>query len=165
MLAYDARKIFELAEQFHRASSILLSAFDQKNIQVIPPSFTCIAFSLELYLKSLITLEKGGYTKGNHNLEKFIEMLNPDTKDKLRLYAIAIAEPQIKQFQDFAKAKGLPPLPDFDFDAALTASKNAFVNWRYVYEENFKENEGWQASEIILAVRKIILELHPEWAT
>ena len=163
---YDARAIFDTAEVFHTSAERLFRAFVQESIQIIPASLTCYAFSLELYLKSLITIEKGGFpSKGAHDLQAFFTDLSQDAQDKIRSIATQFGTKRAIQFQEGAKKMGAPTPPDFDYDTALTASKRGFVNWRYVYENNFKPDEGWQGGEIIFAVRAVILEHHPDWGS
>lgn len=162
---FDAKSIFTVAEQFRMSADILFQQWRDHHIQVVPPSFTCRAFSLELYLKTLLTIERGGYPQSGHNLESYMEPLSIETKNKIRDYTNMIAVPSRKKDQELSRQRGFPAPPDFDYDTALKASANAFVNWRYVYEGNFKPAEGWQGGEIIQAVRRIILEHHPDWAS
>ena len=125
--------------------------------------FACYALACELYLKSLITIETGGFPREAHDLQKYLSHLSKDAQDQIRSSATISGEQRLKQWQETAKANGDPVPPNYDFDTALGASRKAFENWRYVFEKEFKPGEAWQGGEIMNAVRNIIIGRHPEW--
>jgi hypothetical protein len=45
----------------------------------------------------------------------------------------------------------------------LDASRHAFENFRYVYEDRVQSGQGWLAGGILNSVVTVILEEHPEW--
>jgi hypothetical protein len=55
------------------------------------------------------------------------------------------------------------PVPKVDFDFVLSASKDAFVVMRYIYESGIKTDTGWLADAIVEAARQAILDKHPDW--
>lgn len=82
------------------------------------PAIVNAAFSCELYFKSII----GSKAKG-HALRELFDQLDVDAQNYLR-------EPINKEF-----AKNNL----FDFDVCLDHISNAFVEWRYIYEESHTE--------------------------
>ena len=79
------------------------------------PSIVNLAFSCELYLKSLIS--DGESRARGHDLEElFNELPNDELRDKIQNY------PQFKG--------------DITFHKHLSEYKNTFTNWRYIFEHN-----------------------------
>ena len=55
------------------------------------------------------------------------------------------------------------PAPKVDFDYVLSASKDAFLTMRYVFEKGIDTHKGWLGDTIVEAARFTILEKYPEW--
>jgi hypothetical protein len=128
---YDPRQIFDTADQFLISGENLFKSFDKKGAQFVTVTMTCLAFSLELYFKSLITIEKGGFPdKAGHNVKSLLEMLDDDTQQKIKEYVTEDGVGKVKKYQEAAKLRGTSPPEDFDFDNSVEASNRAFVNWR-----------------------------------
>ncbi len=82
------------------------------------PAIVNGAFACELYIKSLLpTQEK------EHNLKLLFEMLPPDFQESIR-------NEVNDKFKDYAA---------YTFDMRLDDSANAFINWRYIHEEEHTE--------------------------
>jgi len=79
----------------------------------IVPAVVCQAFAIELYLKALLTLEKGKAT--GHKLSDLFGELS--------------AEMQSKVWTSLS-------LSEIDFKHRLKADSSAFVEWRYVFESD-----------------------------
>ncbi len=82
------------------------------------PAIVNGAFACELYIKSLLpTQEK------EHNLKILFEMLLPDLQEKI-----------CNEINNKFKSHGV-----YTFDMCLNDSADAFINWRYIYEEEHTE--------------------------
>ena len=79
----------------------------------VQPGVVCLAFSIELNLKALITFE-GSEPRNIHNLSKLFKSLNGKTQNEI-----------IKQCE----------LSNEDFLASLKKIEVVFEEWRYVYEQ------------------------------
>ena len=80
------------------------------------PAIVNAAFACELYMKSLI---KEKENKQGHDLKELFDKLTNETQE------------QIKQFVN----EKLETQPFYSFDTLLDLAKNAFVEWRYIFEE------------------------------
>jgi HEPN domain len=155
-MAADPKDIFRTAEVFRTGSAILNN---HGMPQCMFPMVICSAFSLELYLKSLILIEGGTYGK-LHDLEKLFSRVKPKSQKIIRA---SYETHKMKMDAMFATFKDIPA-PKTDFDSVLHASAKAFENFRYAFEGIVKDQEGWMASPICDSVRERIVELQPDWA-
>jgi hypothetical protein len=171
VIIYDPRRIYALAEEFHRAFLVLHKA--QYNVplitpySVLPSAVTMIAaFSLELYLKCLHVMDHASSPEQTHNLKYLFEALSGTTKRKIEKYF----DPTAGQAALDDIRKKLPPnaviwhLPlKFDLSFAIFASSKAFEYVRYAYERPAYVTEQWCGGPIIDAIRKLIAEQNPTW--
>jgi hypothetical protein len=185
MLTFDPRSIFQLAEEFHIAHTALITKFvaehRDKSIGITNtigprviemgstidvqafPALTSLALALELYFKCLITIEKGGFLP-RHELDGFFNELSAQSQDKIRQYATELGNAEADNFNRLSQQRGLPTFPKFDFDTALDEAKNAFIRYRYAYEEGFDPKvQSGGLGPIIDGARRVILDLHPDW--
>ena len=102
------------------ASSFLLAADRCFEMRPLPngqfqmplaPAIVCAAFGIELYLKAIITVEKGKAT--GHELLKLFVRLSPQSKAAL---ATELSLPEKELLQKLSYISG------------------TFVEWRYIYE-------------------------------
>jgi hypothetical protein len=157
-LAIDTKQLFTQAEVL-RGSSQILSKFVSTGMpQCVIPMVVCSAFSLELFLKCLILIERGK-PAGLHHLEKLFNHVDAKSRDGIRA-----RYDQLRAGIDarFAKFQGPPP-PKTDFDSVLQMSSEAFQNFRYAHE-GMKVQKGWMADPIRDCVRERIIELRPDCA-
>jgi hypothetical protein len=154
-MSVDPKSVFLSAEVFRHGSQVLAAGLPN----TMAPMVVCTAFSMELYLKCLITIE-GGDHKNEHNLERLFRKTSAGSQDAIRKN---YEKKRAIQDAQFAAAK-VPARPKSDFDHVLLASADAFVDFRYIYEGGIGQGEGWLAGPISECVRDRIIELHPEWA-
>jgi hypothetical protein len=186
-LVYDPKQIFQLAEQFHLSSLAIMTQYVRNatapekrlgdpsegvivmgkvaDVEIFP-SYTCAAFSLELYLKSLLTIEHGELEQGGHYLSTYFVPLSPESKVKIRLYAEERGEEATQRNQRVSDKENLGiAYPKFDFDKAMEDAERSFVKTRYAYEDNFEIGGAFTSHSIICATRRVILDRYPEWSS
>lgn len=111
----------DFAEAFRRCSkgeNLRKDEFNRMCADVVNiPAIVNAAFSCELYFKSMLENPRG------HKLKELFEQLDRETKLQLR-----------NEFNaNFTKH------PVYNFDIFLNDISNAFVEWRYVFEEPHTE--------------------------
>ena len=170
MEKHNPANIFVVAEQFRFADKMLnlmLNGDLQYQGQRIPydvsaPMVTCAAFSLELYLKCLISMEMGKAPPNRHECDYLFSLLHIDTQAAMREYFRKEGGPTIA-FIESQFAKLSRPAPMIDFDYVLHASRRAFPIARYLYE-GLPGEQGWVAEVIMESARAVILKRFPQRA-
>jgi HEPN domain-containing protein len=115
----DPHRIADSANGFFLASQ---RAFEPRPLPreasqvLLVPGVVCLAFAGELYLKSIITLE-GGHANV-HGLTDLFERVSSRVKEEVR---------------------GRLSLSEEDMKLKLADASDAFITWRYVYEEESPE--------------------------
>jgi hypothetical protein len=125
------------------------------------PAVACAALALEFYFKSLILLE-GKAPEQTHNLRTLFDRVSEPRRDLIRQYAddCAIRD---RVHQTAMRVAG-QTLKDTTFDTLLDVSAEAFDIYRYAFEMTSNGPFGFLARHVSLAVRKLILEIEPEWS-
>ncbi|HSI38839.1 MAG TPA: hypothetical protein VK946_07195 [Methylotenera sp.] len=114
-MAYDPQQIFNAANSFLLAAD---RALEQRpvgsgQLQILfVPAIVSTAFAVELYFKSIVTLE-GSIAKG-HNLSVLFERLSPNSQATL-----------VASFKIDSSA----------FKQKLAGISDAFIEWRYIFEQ------------------------------
>jgi hypothetical protein len=121
----------------------------------------CAAFSLELYFKCLIRIGHKSFGR-DHDLAQLFSLIGRRNRTKIKRYWNANSSVVRSYVERTFKEDGLTP-PKVDFDYVLSASKDAFITMRYIYEKGIETNKGWLADPIVEASRMAILDTHPEW--
>ncbi|MGR9000394.1 MAG: hypothetical protein ACU88J_15300 [Gammaproteobacteria bacterium] len=114
-MAHDPLQIINTANSFLVAAdrSLEQRPVEPGHLQILfVPAIVSIAFAIELYFKSIITLENGN-AKG-HDLSILFESLSPKAQSTL------IANLQINLSMFKQQMKGI---------------SNAFIEWRYIFEQ------------------------------
>jgi len=127
--------------------------------ELIVPRTVLLAFSLELYLKCIITLEGKEYI-GIHHLEKLFSELEGDTQTVIKA---CYNQRNGNAAAAALEYKKLGISVSHDFESALSLSSNAFQKFRYAFEKP-SEMFGWMADDILQCVRATILARNPDWA-
>jgi hypothetical protein len=124
------------------------------------PSIVCAAFATELYLKCLLRIEKNkGELKRGHEYKDLFDELSPASQAKIR-----------QEYDELVASSSdrSPVLEDvqnqnlFDFEEMLAQSGEAFEAYRYYYEPS-KNHPDFVGILLLKAVRKVILELRPDF--
>ena len=164
-----ALDIFIVAEQFRFAGklatlvphhpSLRIPALAFAHDQNLPTaSMVCSAFSLELYFKCLIRLGRKSFGRED-DLAKLFALIGRQSRAKIKKYWNNHSE-TVRSYVERAYESDAPKV---DFDFVLTASKDAFVTMRYIYERGIEPNKGWLTDTIVEGARNTILDKHPEW--
>ena len=159
--------IFIVADQFRLVGKTLTiitrhPAFPvMHNQNPVTASMVCAAFSLELYFKTLIRM--GRKTYGNeHDLSKLFYKIGRRPRRKIRKYWNENSS-VVPAYVESVYGKDGNPIPNVTFDWVLSASKDAFVSMRYIYEVGIAPDTGWLADTIVEAARHTIIERNPTW--
>jgi hypothetical protein len=153
----DPQRIFIHAESFSWACGVLgEQRAKTKNDVWAPTMGTNVAFTLELYLKCLLEIERGIYFLG-HDLKALFLELPSATQDTLR----AFHDNFISDKPDFeALAKQGRKV---DLETLLEAAYNVFAKFRYAYQGPDGHETLFAVGSIIPAIKGIILARFPEW--
>lgn len=118
----DPKKIYENAFAYKEGSDLITpkplppdSAGRERFRLPILPKITCLTFSLELFLKTLLAIENTN--KFGHKFTDLYDKLTPESKTMIGQYLFNIGISQIQ------------------FEETLKEINNAFVEWRYVHEK------------------------------
>jgi len=156
---YTAKDIFNSASSFDWASVAVIEKSDQTNDvgTFMAPFVTLSAFSIELYLKCIYTIEYGKDAPYQHDLDKLFSKLTDESRVVIRMFYDMFVE------KDVVVNAMLVQVPEakIDLDSVLKESGKAFEKWRYSYQRNIT---GFPASRpLIQALRARIQILKPEW--
>jgi hypothetical protein len=157
----DPKLVFQYGEMYRQAFRVL-----QIN-QLLMPSYVCAALSLELYFKALIIDDAKGEVPEKHDLQTLFSSLSTDQQNKIRkFFDLTLSDRKSRHELLNRHFGGTIHLPNFN--QALDASKNAFIELRYAFQivknKDRPPRHLWAAQEIWDGTRKLILELHPDWS-
>ena len=158
----DSRAIFIMSELIRDAAFVLdkrscdCEVSDELRFQLMVPVKVLGAFALELQLKCLYCIETGKSLWG-HDLIDLFDSLSQGNRDKIEkdFDAYEAVDPHAIAM----KAK-LGASAKYDIRSILTEQRNAFQDWRYIYE---RQPRSGSVVNVQRAVRKLILELEPNW--
>ncbi len=122
---------------------------------------TCLAFSIELYIKYLHSITRGKAPQG-HNILKLFRNLPKDVKHKIRqepaiIKTISFYSMEIPKVYPPLNKKG-PPVTDV-FEQQLYKIADAYEKWRYSYESRAVRYDKGFALEFIDALRSVTKHL------
>jgi len=157
----DPFKIFMNAER----ADVLLRSFQDPQIAVAVanPALVLSAFASELYLKSILVIEKGK-APGWHHLKNLFDLVSPVIRKKIERHWIHHVSSQRtkRTFAAIALLTGQDVPTDFNW--ALSVGAQAFVKLRYVHEDDGFETK-FLLGELPDMLRQVIVdELKPAWA-
>ena len=149
-------KLFKNAEAFR---ALVVATTRRRNL--IIPRITCLAFSLELYLKCLNLIDSGS-TGWGMTCKSYFLNYDQSTAFRLKVSITKIIQTDEYQIQKFGlQQAGLGHVWVEDFDLALRLSCKAFERFRYLHED--PKDSNWWASPIGDATRNVILSVRPKW--
>ena len=161
------QSIFVHADGFLRAAGYLNKPPETGRLD--PLCFAALvansAFASELYLKCLIRVDTGQIVKAEHDLRKLFLKLPPNTQAEIETpFNAQMAKNPIFDLSKISKeAAAVIAMRPKTLRDALTKGRTAFVEWRYLYED-----EGALRTFDLFGLppilRKVILVRHPEWA-
>jgi hypothetical protein len=165
----DPVKIFLHASKFHKSFDLLLKSVmptaggkisDQDIGIVSHPAMVLSVFASELYLKSLLCLEKDE-VPDQHNLRILFNGLNVNTKHAIDdLWDTDIRRPE--KLAVLERVRALPGGERLrtDLRFAIDVGANSFIELRYFYE---KEQSFFLLQDFPFVLRNAILDRMPSW--
>jgi hypothetical protein len=159
----DAKKIFLSAEPFflvgHETILKATSFVSENNplaLTTLGTGFTNLTLALELYLKCLSSIERSKILK-THNLKILFDFISPVHRKILRQYH----EESASSNQHFQKMKRMVGFNDkLDMESLLEEASESFIDFRYLFQN---KTPNYRLDPSINAIRRLILEIHPEW--
>ena len=120
-------------------------------------AITCLAFSVELYIKHLHTVVNDKAPKG-HNILRLFRTLPKNIKSEIKKVpamekTILFYSKEIRKTYPNVDKKG-PPITDI-FEQQLYMISNAYQEWRYSYERGAVRYDTGFALEFISALRSV----------
>lgn len=164
---------FNSAQKFFKAASILynsltdeLIALNDKSKAISREPFVVNAsFALETYFKCLHAIEKEGICPTGHKLKtELYDKLSDTAKTKIKeKYSIILKENRLlnKLISKESNANKENILSELNFETVLGQIDNAFIKWRYSYQDMPQELHN-MLIELILASHMVVLDLKPE---
>ena len=155
---------FLVAEAYNRSGRLLHDAYGPNPI----PDYQYViamnlAFSLELYLKSLLWHEKKK-PRQNHKLEQQFANLFPVNQEAIKKAYANHIQTDPGKISEFERLRQVGADPDaiFDFDNALALSSEAFERSRYPFDPQYPDH-GYLGWSIEVAVREVIVAISPSF--
>jgi hypothetical protein len=121
-------------------------------LAIAPPAMVLSSFAGELFLKSLLVLEKGE-APPTHRLDTLFKRVSHKRQRRIQELWEADARPKIMQLCQSMKVPS-------DLSNALVKCGSAFENLRYYYE---KPEVNYYIGDFAWIVMRVIVELKPEW--
>ena len=163
-------ELFEGAAQFELAS-VLLAKHAQKVVESDGSHFQSqqqaifvnAAFALELYLKCIFFNEKGYLPEKTHDLKKLFGLIVAASRNRVReLFDEEILKCSGLNLIWIATHDSSTGKPLLTIELVLDHGSEAFEEFRYQFE-GVKAKTIWVAGPAVMACRRFLLELHPEW--
>ena len=153
------QSIYVQAKGFHKAAESLVADLDKDPFRATA-TVTNSAFASELYLKCLILLETGQLMKEQHNLRKLFLRLHSSTQNTIETeFDTELAK--APELSEEAKAHLKGRTPPKTLREALAEGGDAFIKWRYIYEDDNHDFFALFPLPKILA--GVIIARKPEW--
>jgi hypothetical protein len=161
------KRLFVISLQFENAFGILGQCAISKagpgatSLPIVAsapaiPAVVCGAFALELQLKCLFAMETGKAPPRSHNLRRLFELTTDSSQKAIRETYSNLLREDAWWAEQFARV-GVST----DFDDVLDSCKDAFAEWRYLYE--YDKSRAWHGAPMHKAVRDEIFKLRPNW--
>jgi hypothetical protein len=126
--------------------------------QMLAPATMIAGYALELALKCLLTVDRIEFD-WEHNCEFLFGLLPQSRQAEVeKLY-----DEEISRDRMYDSVRQNNPGIDLSIRAALKQSAHTFKVYRYLYETEPGSRKGFSGGAIYLAIRKLLLSLHPEW--
>lgn len=148
-------KIRMQADDFFNAYRVLEKNYDTATLSIMGPSVVCLAFSLELYLKSLHFSLTGKAPRG-HNIFKLFEKLPLQTKEEIFAHKAISQNPFMMRGDIFSVQYYSRAYSPYDrFIDQMKAISDGFEKWRYSYESTTLKYDSFFALAFIEAIRSV----------
>lgn len=145
------------AKRFEDSAELLFKFGISDPNKYFIPAWVMAAFSLELYLKSILQYEKGTIKK-THSIKAIFDELSEETKDKIRINfkADIIRNPpiNIKELEEQSGTK-----ISQEFDNVLSDISTLFVDFRYIFEQKNEDKSFIYIENLRSVINERVLEL------
>lgn len=158
------QSIFAHADGFLKTVSILHT--DPPNPLCLTAIVVNSAFASELYLKCLLHIETGKLFKGQHDLGKLFAKLSAATQAEIEgPFDEQLSRGPKYDFSGASKeAQEAAVRQPKNLRDALRAGREAFVEWRYLYEiDDLTQANFFSLFPLPDILRVVILRKRPEW--
>jgi HEPN domain-containing protein len=153
----DLKLVFLNAEAFLEVCKVIVEARKSGNTKMLNLALaTNAALSLETYLKCLLFLEEGRAPRV-HDLHWLFNALCPSTQSELKKAHEEFVNGNPSLVSEMRRT-GLPS----DLEELLKRGRNAFVDFRYAYEQIAPKTD-FALNGLTYCVRERILKLQPKW--
>jgi hypothetical protein len=163
-MANDKIKEIAQAAKIYSDAAFLLNQsvkLGQDDLKALFPSQVLAALSLELYLKTIYSIEKGS-GKFSHNLESIFGELEESTK----IFIIDIYDELLKK-RDMRDITNLGNALNIEIDISFTSMlkiwSEVFVNTRYFYENKIANKPMVLFPELETSLVSFILSKRPDF--
>ncbi len=150
----DPYEIFRIGTMFIESAAILGKYAGGLGIV---PSVVNRVFGVELYLKAFLTIEKVPIPH-THNIHTLFNQLSATNRSIVEQYY----EEEFAKDPEGAAIRTIKTPFSFDLEEVLMNSRNAFVEWRYVFEEDGGLG-SYGLGEFQSALHRRLCELQPDW--
>lgn len=156
---YTAKDIYTSANNFNVASLALNEKLSETDdvATYLAPIITVTSFTIELYLKCIYLIENGKPAPKKHNLDVLFGLLREDSKKIIE----TIYNMCVQNNQNVMALKARVPEMNVDLEHVFSEISEAFVKWRYSYQEPICGfPTGGQIIEALITRIKLF---GPEW--
>ena len=151
----DFKHLFVVATGFWRTSQMIAGHMSNKHdFSVISSYFTNLSFAGEVYLKCLLLLRTETLLHGHNLKELYDKQIEIDRVEIEQAY-----KKEIERSAVFKAMKSKNPKVDLELLSTLEEVGNAFVAWRYLYEE--RPPQARTLSAFVDVLPKHILNIDP----
>ncbi|MFL5740532.1 MAG: hypothetical protein ACJ75B_09975 [Flavisolibacter sp.] len=159
----NAKKAFINAESYYKTTALIHKEMF-KNKEFIMPFYyvrhALVAFSCELFLKSLFILEGKEYNH-THGLKDLFGNLSKKAQSRIaEIYDKSSENSPISK--KILKEAGFPD-EDFSIESILKKASGNFVKFRYKHEEKKIAKKTYHLHFVLKSIREYIIELNPGW--
>jgi hypothetical protein len=158
--------MFSYAQMYHEARLVSSDyAVKTRSFHLFIPATVLGAFAFELYLKTLIIIDTGRSAQNEHNYWRLFYQKLPSNTQREVKERYEKLPPDLLQHahQHIEELKSTEY--DTSFEGELKHSQDAFVLWRYLFEDAYKTRGGHRgASDRIRdALIQTICARRPTW--
>ncbi len=146
----NALLYYNTANAYYLGAKILMKPSHEADVPaltMVQPAVTCAALALKLYFKCLLAHEDND-SDDPMPLVALFRRLKDGTRDAL-----------LKWFDELSNTT----MNSAELLKHIEALDTAFARWRYIHEQDAKSVSLDDLEELILAVRSMVTEAHPDW--
>jgi hypothetical protein len=147
---------------YHQAMSTAFKQRDEMTLGMTQAAFANQAFSLEAYLKCVLSIEEN--EKRGHEFLDLFQSLAVESKKRITELYNQISDNDPSRL---AKRRELGDMSDYSITGILSEAKYAYQNFRYVFQKETAPAQGtsrsYRVEPVIKAIRMYLKEIRPDW--